>query len=260
MPRRASELTFAETVKLLMELFSTKRSLFHKRWRCLNLTRKEGEDYTTFTKEVNKLCDDFRLVDNFKCSIFVQGVVSTKDAKIRRRMLKKLDCHQTLPSPAGIFAKLNGGIFFSKIALCNAYLQISVEEEGSKLWCLNKHRKLYKFERLHFGVKVTPAILQWVMDTMLSGLDFPVAYLDDILMNSESVVDIRITPTKFLLRYKTMVSKLKRPNVIFFSWKNQIPRTHNWQGCAGDQILKELQRLKTRRRLITSLRCRASLD
>ena len=31
-----------------MELFSPKTSLFYKRWKCLNLTRKEGEDFTIF--------------------------------------------------------------------------------------------------------------------------------------------------------------------------------------------------------------------
>ena len=78
-----------------MELFSPKTSLFHKRWRCLNLTRKEGENYTTFASVVNKHCDDFRLAklsaDDFKCLIFVQGLVATKDAEIRRRILNKLE-------------------------------------------------------------------------------------------------------------------------------------------------------------------------
>ena len=70
-----------------MKLFSPKTSLFHKRWRCLNLTRKEGENYTTFASVVNKHCDNFRLeelsVDNLKCLIFVQGLVSAKDAETR---------------------------------------------------------------------------------------------------------------------------------------------------------------------------------
>ena len=60
-----------------------------------------------------------------------------------------------------------------------------------KVWSYlyNPNRGLYKFERSPFGVKVTPAIFQQVMDTMLSGLDFSVTYWDDILMNSKSVVD-----------------------------------------------------------------------
>ena len=77
LPRKASELTFAEAVELLMKLFSPKTSLIHERWTCLNLTRKEGEDYTAFASEVNKHCNDFRLaelsVDNFKCLILRKG-------------------------------------------------------------------------------------------------------------------------------------------------------------------------------------------
>ena len=61
--------------------------------QCHNLTRKEGEDYTTFASKVNKHCNDFRLAelnaDNFKCLIFVQGLISTKDAEIRRGILNK---------------------------------------------------------------------------------------------------------------------------------------------------------------------------
>ena len=79
------------------------------------------------------------------------------------------------PCPEDIFAKLNGGIFFSKIDLSDVYLQILAEEASSKLLCINTHRGLYKFERLPFGVKVVPVIFQQVIDTMLSGLDFAVA-------------------------------------------------------------------------------------
>lgn len=42
--------------------------------------------------------------------------------------------------------------------LREAYLQIPVEAECSKLPCINIHRELYKFERLAFGVNVVPAI------------------------------------------------------------------------------------------------------
>ena len=74
-----------------MELFSRKISLFHKIWKCIYLTRKGGEDFTTFASVVNKCCDDFRLAklnaDNFKCLIFVQPLVSRKDTEIRRGIL-----------------------------------------------------------------------------------------------------------------------------------------------------------------------------
>lgn len=93
-------MTFKEAVKLLTELFSLHTSLFYKRWKCLNLTKKDSEDYITFASIVNKHCDDFKLSelspDNFKCLIFVQGLVSTKDAEIRRRILTKLESEPEL--------------------------------------------------------------------------------------------------------------------------------------------------------------------
>ena len=96
------------------------------------------------------------------------------------------DYHYPLPTLEEVFNKLNGGVVFSKVDLSNAYLQIPVEEECSKLLCINTQRGLYKFERLAFGVKVASAIFQQVMDTMLGGLDFACAYLDDIVLASKS--------------------------------------------------------------------------
>ena len=70
-------------------------SLFHKRWKCLTLTKRDSGDYLGFASVVNKNCDEFRLgelsADNFKCLIFAQGLVSAKNAEIRRRVLSKLE-------------------------------------------------------------------------------------------------------------------------------------------------------------------------
>ncbi|XP_029658305.1 uncharacterized protein K02A2.6-like [Octopus sinensis] len=89
-----------------------------------------------------------------------------------------------LPSPEEIFAKLNGGKLFSKLDLSEAYLQLQVDEECSKLLIISTHKGLYKFNRLAFGIKV--AIFQQAMDTMLADCEFAIPYLDDILIKSES--------------------------------------------------------------------------
>ena len=100
LPKKTNELTFDETIKLLMELYGTKASLFHKRWVCLNLKRTEDQDYTTFASIVNKHCDDFKLsslsIDNFKCLVFTQGLIDQQDAEIRRRALVKLEAEPEL--------------------------------------------------------------------------------------------------------------------------------------------------------------------
>ena len=102
------------------------------------------------------------------------------------------DYYYPLPSPEEIFCKLNGGKIFSKIDLSDAYLQIEVDEESSKLLCINTHRGLFKYNRLAFGVKVAPAIFQQVMDTMLGDVDYATAYLDDILVTSKTTAEHRI--------------------------------------------------------------------
>ena len=75
--------------------------------------------------------------------------------------------------------------------LSDAYLQIPVEEECPKLLYVNTHRCIYKFERIVLGLKVEPAIFQQVMDTMLGGLDFACAYLDDIVIANKSTEEHR---------------------------------------------------------------------
>ena len=84
--KKTCVLGFLETVKLLSELFRSKTSLFHKRWKCLNLTKRDSDDYLGLASVVNKDYDDFKLgefsEDNFKCLIFAQGLVSAKDAEI----------------------------------------------------------------------------------------------------------------------------------------------------------------------------------
>ena len=93
--KKTINLEFSETVKLLSELFGLNTSLFHKRWKCLNIFKGDQQDYLTFVATVNKHCNDFKLADltadDFKCLIFAQGQVSVEDAEIRCRVLTKLE-------------------------------------------------------------------------------------------------------------------------------------------------------------------------
>ena len=91
-----------------------------------------------------------------------------------------------LPTPEEIFSKLNGGKVFSKIDLSEAYLQVKVKEECTKYLTIHIHRGLYRLRRFPFGLKVAPSLFQQIMDTVLSGLEHAMAYLDDILIKSEN--------------------------------------------------------------------------
>ena len=97
------------------------------------------------------------------------------------------DFHYPLLFPRKYSLNWTAEFFFSKIYLSDAYLKTPVNNDSANLLCINMHRGLYRYERLAFGVKVAPAIFQQVMDTMLGGLDFSIAYLDDIIIASRNM-------------------------------------------------------------------------
>ena len=149
---------------------------------------------------VKNLSKDIRV-----CADFSNGLIAA---------LK--DHHYPLPSPEEVFTKLNGGKIFSKIDLSEAYLQIPIEEESSKLLCISTHKGLFKFNRLAFGIKFAPAIFQQIIDTMLSGLDFSIRYLDDILMKSETIEQHRKQVFRVFKRINEYGFTLKDTKCEFF--------------------------------------------
>ena len=82
--------------------------------------------------------------------------------------------------------------------------------------CINTHRGLFKFERLPFGIKVAPAIFQELMDTMLDGLDFAIAYLDDIIIISKSKEQHREHVRRVFSRIQEFGFKVNEEKCEFF--------------------------------------------
>lgn len=50
---------------------------------------------------------------------------------------------------------------------------------------VNRHGELYKYNKVPFGLKITPAIIQHV-DAMLAICQFAIPYLDEIFIKSNS--------------------------------------------------------------------------
>ena len=126
------------------------------------------------------------------------------------------DYHYPLPSPEEVFTKLKGGKIFSKVDVSDAYLQISVEENSLKLLCINTNRGVFKFKRLPFGITVALVIFQEVMDTMLDGLDFAIAYLDDIIIISKSKEQHREHVRRVFSRIQEFGFKVKEEKCEYF--------------------------------------------
>ncbi|CAH8629424.1 unnamed protein product [Schistosoma rodhaini] len=95
LPRLPRELSFEETVTQLSEIFGESSSLFSIRYQCLNLVKREADEYGVLADIVNRECEKFKLrsltEDQFKCLIFIKALQSPRDAEIRTRLLTRLD-------------------------------------------------------------------------------------------------------------------------------------------------------------------------
>ena len=93
----------------------------------------------------------------------------------------------TTPETEDILYKLHGSKYFSKIDLKDAYLQIPLDEASSALTTTNTPFGLFRYKFLPFGLKVSPAIFQKVINQMIDGLDGVEAYQDDIIVHGPNI-------------------------------------------------------------------------
>lgn len=95
LPKNPREVSFADTVSTLKEMFGHQSSKFFLRYKCLQTSKQASEDFVTYASTVNKACEDFSVnaitPDQFKCLVFVAGLHSEKDKDIRTRLLAKME-------------------------------------------------------------------------------------------------------------------------------------------------------------------------
>ena len=86
---------FEETIETLSKIFGEWDSLFHTRYKCLNIIIEDDEDFIAYAVKVNAQCKQIKLKDlkedMFKCLIFVQGLTLNKDKVIRSKILTMLE-------------------------------------------------------------------------------------------------------------------------------------------------------------------------
>lgn len=87
-----------------------------------------------------------------------------------------------IPRIEELFHKLQGGQFFTKVDLSDAYLQVELSEESKKLMVINTHSGLFQYQRLPFGVASAPGIFQRLMEEVTAGIPMCAVYLDDVII------------------------------------------------------------------------------
>lgn len=100
-----------------------------------------------------------------------------------------------LPKIDDIFQSLQGGQLFSKLDLSEAYHQLKLDDETSKILAWSTHLGVYKVNRLPFGCKPNSSIFQAVMEKVLVGCKGTVVFIDDIVVTginrSDHLVNLR---------------------------------------------------------------------
>ena len=114
----------------------------------------------------------------------------------------------SLPRPEDIFATRTGGKRFSKLDLSHAYNQLILDEDSRKSVAVNTHCGLYRYTRLPFGIASAPALLQRVMDQILSNEKVK-CYLDDILITGKSDEEYLKNLSEILKRLQNHGVRLK---------------------------------------------------
>ena len=105
-----------------------------------------------------------------------------------------------LPTLEGMLQQLMPAKLFSKLDLSQAYLQLVLDEESSKMCTLNTPFGLYRMNRLAYGISSSPAIFQRTVESLLKDIPRAVVYIDDILMSGRDSKELNETTEAVLRR------------------------------------------------------------
>ena len=53
LPKKPEEISSEETIKILSGIFDERDSVFHTRYKCLNIVKQDNEDFVTYAGNVN---------------------------------------------------------------------------------------------------------------------------------------------------------------------------------------------------------------
>ena len=121
-------------------------------------------------------------------------VVSKKDGSKRLcvdfRKLNEVTKRNSYPLPLidDLLSLLGKSKYFTSLDLKSGYWQVKMAEEDREKTAFACHKGLFQFNVMPFGLANAPSVFMMLMSIVLGGLeDFAVAYIDDVLIFSESL-------------------------------------------------------------------------
>jgi len=112
-----------------------------------------------------------------------------------------------LPLIDDILASLGKARYFTTLDMISGYWQIPMSKSSKELTAFTCHRGLFQFNRMPFGLVNAPAIFTKLVNSVGEGLsNFLIAYLDDLLIFSETLED-------HLSHIQTVFNRLRQHNL-----------------------------------------------
>ena len=149
-------------------------------------------------------------------------VVSKPSGKVRvcgdfKQLNQRISIDQhPLPKLDDLMEKLRGGVYFSKLDLADAYLQLELDDEAKKLCVINTPFGLYRYNRMCFGIASSPAQFQRCMDSLTVELPGVAAYLDDLIITGSTVDEHWANLNRLLAKLQEHGFRLRLDKCEFF--------------------------------------------
>ena len=148
-----------------------------------------------------------------------------KHLVIDYRALNKVTRKFTWPMPKveDIFSKLNRATYFTTLDLRAGYHHIPLDKPSIPKTAFNTPFAKFEYVKVPFGLAQAPAYFQELMNGILKDFPFAIAYLDDIIIFSQ-------TSQEHLSHIRMVFEKLKSANLSvkksFLLQRNSVSRTH----------------------------------
>ena len=121
-----------------------------------------------------------------------------------------------MPRVEDILAKLGKAKYFTTLDLRSGYHHIALDKQSIKKTAFCTPFGKYEYLKVPFGLAQAPSYFQKLMNKVLKGLNFAFAYLDDIIIFSNTAEEHLNHIQIVIDRLKAAQLKLKKSKCSFF--------------------------------------------
>ena len=121
-----------------------------------------------------------------------------------------------MPRVEDIFSKLGKAKFFTTFDLRSGYHHIALDKDAIKKTAFVTPFGKYEYMKVPFGLALAPAYFQNLMNGVLNGLHFTLAYLHDVIISSKNEEQHHKHIQAVLARLKQANLKLRKSKCAFF--------------------------------------------